>query len=190
MDAQPVSVDARQLRQALSGEAGVNQLLSLEVGNAKHLSLARVIQRHPVRHTVLHVDFQVVRRDEVLSAEVPIVTVGEPKAVEQERGVIELPLQSLTVLATPSNIPNEITVDLADLQIGDTVRVGDLKLPSGVTTEVDPEEPVVIAAVSAVAVEAEELAEEEAAEAAAGAVGGEEGGTEGRASEGAPAEEG
>jgi large subunit ribosomal protein L25 len=187
MDALSVSVDARQLRQALSGESGVHQLLSLEVGPTKHLSLARVIQRHPVRNTVIHVDFQVVRRDEIISAEVSIVLVGESKSVEQGRGVIEQPLQSLTVHATPSNIPNEIVLDLADLEIGDTVRVGGLKLPTGVTTEVDSDEPVVIAAVSAVAAEAEELAEEEAAEAEAGG----EGGSEGGASEdGATAEEG
>ena len=81
-----VSVDGRDLRHALSGEAGLNQLLSLQVGSDTHLALARAIQRHPVRHTVLHVDFQIVRRDEVISAEVPIVLVGEARAVEQEKG--------------------------------------------------------------------------------------------------------
>ena len=189
MDAVSVSVDARELRQALSGDSGVHQLLSLEVGPSRHLTLARVIQRHPVRNTVIHVDFQVVRRDEIISAEVSIVLIGESKSVEQERGVIEQPLQSLTVHATPSNIPNEIVVDLADLEIGDTVRVGDLKLPTGVTTEVEGDEPVVIAAVSAVAAEAEELEAEE--EAAAEAEAAEEGGSESGASEdGATAEEG
>src|ERR1700760_3994671 len=56
-----VSVDGRDLRHALSGEAGLNQLLSLKVGSDTHLALARAVQRHPVRHTVLHVDFQIVR---------------------------------------------------------------------------------------------------------------------------------
>jgi large subunit ribosomal protein L25 len=72
-----VSVDGRELRQALSGEAGLNQLLNLQIDGASQLALARAIQRHPVRHTVLHVDFQVVRRDEVISAEVPILLQGE-----------------------------------------------------------------------------------------------------------------
>jgi len=191
MDSVSVSVDARQLRQALSGDSGVNQLLSLEIGSAKHLTLARVIQRHPVRNTVVHIDFQVVRRDEVLSADVSIVLVGESKSVDQERGVIEQPLQALTINALPANIPTEITVDLTDLEIGDTVRVGDLKLPTGVTTDVESDEPVVVAAVSAVAVEAEELAEEEAAEAlAAEGESGSEDGTPGGATGGnAPAEE-
>ena len=186
VEALPVSVDARELRQALSGDAGVNQLLDLQVGSTRHLTLARVIQRHPVRNTVVHLDFQVVRRDEVISADVSIVLTGESKAVEQERGMIEQPLQSLTVHAIPSNIPIEITIDLTDMVIGDAVRVSDLKLPEGVSTDVDPEEMVVIATVSAVAQEAEELAEEEAAAAAEGEAGEGEGGTSGDA----PAEEG
>src|ERR1700759_5270608 len=87
MAGESVSVDGRELRHALSGEAGVNQLLSLKVGSETHLALARALQRHPVRHTVLHVDFQVVSRDEIISAEVPVVLVGEAKAVELEQGL-------------------------------------------------------------------------------------------------------
>ena len=157
-----VSVDGRELRTALSGEAGVNQLLDLKVGDTSHLALARVLQRHPVRNTVVHVDFQIVSRTEILSAEVSITLVGEAKEVELERGVLEQPLLSLTVHARPGDIPNAIEIDVTELTIGQTVRVGELKLPRGVTTDVDPEEPVVVAAASVVAAEVEELEAEEA----------------------------
>jgi large subunit ribosomal protein L25 len=76
-----VSVDARELRVALSGDAGTNVLVDLDVAGTRHLTMARVIQRHPVRNTVIHVDFQVVNRTEVISAEVPVTLVGEAKAV-------------------------------------------------------------------------------------------------------------
>jgi len=165
MEAVPVSVDAREFRQALSGPAGLNQLLSLKVDGTSHLTLARVLQRHPVRNTVIHIDFQVVSRDEIVSAEVPILLTGEAKAVGSA-GVIEQPLNQLTVHAQPSNIPGDITVDISELTIGSTIRVSDLVLPSGVTTDVDPDEPVVIAEASRVA---EEVAEVEAAEAEAAA---------------------
>lgn len=165
MDAIPVSVDAREFRHALSGPAGLNQLLSLNVDGRTHLTLARVLQRHPVRNTVIHVDFQVVRRDEIVSADVPIVLTGEAKALGSA-GVIEHPLNQLTVNAQPNNIPDEITVDVSELTIGSTIRVGDLVLPAGVSTDVDPEEPVVIAEASAVAAEVAEIEEAEAAEAA------------------------
>jgi large subunit ribosomal protein L25 len=162
IDALAVSVDARDFRHALSGEAGLNQLLSLEVEGRSHLTLARVLQRHPVRNTVVHVDFQVVRRDEIVAADVPVVLVGEAKAVEADRGIIEQPLTSLTVNANPGNIPNELPYDISDLQVGVTIRVGDLTLPAGVTTDVDPDEPVIIAATSTLEEEVAEIEEAEA----------------------------
>jgi large subunit ribosomal protein L25 len=174
-----VSVDGRDLRHALSGESGLNQLLSLKVGSETHLALARALQRHPVRHTVVHVDFQIVRRDEVIAADVPIVLIGEAKRVEQEKGLVEQQLTALAVNATPARIPPHLEVDISDLAVGDSIRVGDIRLPSGVTTDANPDEPVVLATLSraALELEAEEAAAAEAAseEAGGAAVAGEAG---------------
>lgn len=181
-DPLPVSVDARDLRHALTTEAGLNQLLELIVDGQRHLTLARELQRHPVRNTVTHVDFLIVRRDEVISADVPITLVGEAKEVEVERGVLNHALTAITVHAVPTAIPNTFEVDISEMAIGDTIRVGDVRMPTGVTTDLDPEEAIVVAAPSAVAAE---VAEEEAAaewEAAVAAEGAE------AAGEGAPAE--
>jgi large subunit ribosomal protein L25 len=163
----PVTVDGRQLRAALTTDAGLNALLAVDVAGETHLTLAREIQRHPVRNTVIHVDFQIVRRDEVVSAEVPITLVGEAHNVAVNDGVVEHQLFSLTVQATPGRIPNIIEVDISRMAIGDAIRVGDLSLPEGVTTEVDPEDTVVVAQGSAVAAEMEAIEEAEEAEAAA-----------------------
>jgi large subunit ribosomal protein L25 len=166
----PVSVDGRSLRTALSGEAGLNALLSVRVDGQTHLTMAKDIQRHPVRNTVLHLDLQVVRRDEVVTAEVPINLVGDPLQVTRNQGVVEHTLTSLTIHSEPGRIPTSIDVDVSELTIGETIRVGDLQLPSGVTTDLDPEEAVVIAQGSAVSAEvaAEEAEAAEAAEEAAG----------------------
>jgi large subunit ribosomal protein L25 len=164
-----VSVNARDLRHVLSAH-GLNQVLSLEVGGTKHLVLARQLQRHPVRHTVAHVDFQVVRRDEVVHASVAIVLQGSTTLVTREGGLVEQTMTSLAVRATPEHIPTEITVDVSEMTVGDVIRVGDLRLPPDVITEVSPEEVVVLAAASRVAAEVAE-AEEAAAEAAAGETG-------------------
>jgi large subunit ribosomal protein L25 len=162
----PISVPGRDLRAALTTEAGLNALLSVEVDGQAHLTLAREVQRHPVRRTVIHVDFQIVRRDEVVSADVPVAIVGEAQAVGAGGGVVEQPVTNLAIRATPATIPASIEVDIAALSIGDTIRVGDLTLPDGVTTEVDPDEPVVIAR-AGVAVEEAAPAEEAEGEAAA-----------------------
>ena len=76
-----MAVGARELRVALNGEAGANQLLSLDTSTGTFLTLARDLQRHPVAQTVTHVDFVIVRRDEVISADVPITLVGEATQV-------------------------------------------------------------------------------------------------------------
>jgi large subunit ribosomal protein L25 len=157
-DPLPISVDARSLRAALTTDAGMNALLALQVGDETHLTLAREIQRHPVRSTVTHVDFLIVRRDEIVGAEVPINLTGEAREVAQNDGLIEQLVNSLAVRATPANIPSHIEVDISEMQIGDVIRVGDITLPPGVTTDLDPDEGVVMAARSAVdLVEAEEV---------------------------------
>jgi large subunit ribosomal protein L25 len=182
IDPQSLVVEARALRGALNQESGLNTLLSLEVGSARHLAMARQLQRDPVRGTVAHVDFVVVRRDEVVSVEVPVLLAGDADEVTKHDGLVEQQLFSLLVHSTPGNIPPHLDVDVSTLHVGDVVRVGDLKLPSGVSTEVDPEEPVVLATASTVAAEmaAEEAAAEEAAAEAAPEAGkaGAEGGAE------------
>ena len=135
----------------------------------------------------MHVDFVIVRRDEVISADVNISLVGEAVLVHHEDGVVDQSMFSISVRTTPGRIPPSIDVDVSELAIGDTIRVGDLKLPDGVTTEVDPEEAVVIGQppqvtaadlvteAEAEAAEAAEAAAEEGGEGAEGAAEGEGG---------------
>jgi large subunit ribosomal protein L25 len=181
-----VSVDWRELRAALTTDAGSNALINLEVGSDKHLAVVRDMQRHPIRHDVTHIDFQVVSRDEVISMDVPIVLSGENETIEKTDGAtIEQQLHTLTIKSKPGSIPNELTVDISGLEVGSTIRVGDLSLPSGVETDVDPEETVV----SVMIVQVDIPEPTEAVEGEEGAEG-EEGG-EGEAAEGedAPAAE-
>jgi large subunit ribosomal protein L25 len=161
-----VSINRRDLRAALHTDAGHNAVINLEVGSDTHLTIVKDMQRHPVRNEVIHVDFLVVNRNEIVTVDAPIVLVGESKAVHDANGTIDQQLFTLSVNSTPGNIPNELTVDVSGLGIGDSIRVGDLQLPSGVTTDVDPDEAVVVAQVTRATIEGEELAE--AAEAAEG----------------------
>ncbi|MDP8993128.1 MAG: 50S ribosomal protein L25 [Actinomycetota bacterium] len=162
----PVAVEGKALRSALTTEAGLNALLDLQVDGTSHLTVARDVQRDPVRGTVLHVDFQVVRRDEVISADVPVNLVGEAEELQRADGVVDHQLFMLTVNATPGRIPNVIEVDVSGLAVGDTIRVGDVRLPEGVRTDVDPEVPIVVGQPPQVS-EEDLLTEAEAAEAAA-----------------------
>jgi large subunit ribosomal protein L25 len=174
--ADPVSltVDWRELRSALTTDKGLNALLTLKVGSKKTKALVKDLQRHPVRRDVLHVDFLSVDVDVVISTDVPIVLEGEPILVIREQGVVDQVMNAIVIQAKPDDIPGHLSVDVSELEIGHTITVADLELPPGVATEVDPEETVVTAQLTSLA-----LAEEEEGE-------GEEGeeGAEGEAAEG------
>ncbi|MBW3611685.1 MAG: 50S ribosomal protein L25 [Actinobacteria bacterium] len=169
IDPLSVAVERRDLRLALTTDAGMNALIDLEVNGAQHLTIVRDVQRDPVRNRVTHVDFILVSRDEVMTVDVPVVVTGASEAVRRDDGTVDQVMFNLTVSATPGNIPNEFSVDISSMVIGDTIRVDDLDLPAGVTTEVDPEEPVAIAQITRATIEAEELDAEAEAEAEADA---------------------
>jgi large subunit ribosomal protein L25 len=138
-----VAVAGRDLRTALSGEAGTNALLSLRAGGKTYLTIARELQRHPVKGTVVHVDFQIVRRDEVIGADVPITLSGDAVQVHHGDGLVDQQLFALPVRAKPADIPTSFEVDISGLTIGGVIRVGDLTLPKDVSVDLDDEAPIV-----------------------------------------------
>lgn len=174
LDQDPVSVSViwPELRQALTTEAGVNVVLQLEVDGERHMSILKDIQRHPVRRDVVHVDFLRIDPNKKVTVDVSIVMTGEALEVTQGNGMVDQNLFSLTVDASPTSIPNELEVDISALTIGDSIRVADIALPDGVTTDVDPEETVASGMITRSTMES--MAAEEAA-AAADAAEGEEG---------------
>jgi large subunit ribosomal protein L25 len=164
---QHLSVDARQFGQALRTDAGVNVLISLEVGRNQHLALAKEIQRHPVKGYLIHVDFIQVRRGEKVHVQVPVHLVGEAPGA-REGGILDQDLYQLNVEAEVTAVPEAVDADVSGLGIGDVLRVADLKAPDGAVILDDPEASVV--SVVAPTVEAEPEAEEaEEGEAAEGA---------------------
>ncbi|MEY2399314.1 MAG: large subunit ribosomal protein [Actinomycetota bacterium] len=167
-----VAVDGRELRTALSGEAGLNALLDLNVGGTSHTALAKQLQRHPTKGTVIHVDFQIVDRNQAVTVDVPIEMVGEAVKVAQAGGQVAADIATITVNATAATIPQVIEVDISELEMGHVIRVADLVLPDGVTTDTDPETPVVTGlAPRTSSAEGVEDGSEEAAEGAAGGEG-------------------
>src|SRR5438477_10242824 len=103
-DPMSLAVDGRELRNALTGDAGLNALITLQVDSESHLAMARHLQRHPVKGSVDHVDFVIVRRDEIVSADIPIQLVGEPTALHNEDGIVDQQLFTLPIKAKPLDI--------------------------------------------------------------------------------------
>jgi large subunit ribosomal protein L25 len=167
-DPEPVLVPGRDLQHILSGPTGANTLINLERDGRRELVLARQIQRHPVRHSLLHVDLIRVSRDVAVAAEVPIHLVGEAAGV-RDGGILEQTVFTLSIEAKPGELPAAIQVDVSALGIGDHLSVGEIALPRGVVTTQDAEELVVhVVQPRGLAlpeeIEAAEAAEAEAAE--------------------------
>ena len=140
MDPAPLAVDGRQMGQVLHTKAGANVLVNLEIeGGRRYLTMVREVQRHPVRGTLLHVDFVNTARDVKTHAEVPIAVVGESRGV-REGGVLEHHMWALRVEALPTDIPPVMEVDISNLAIGDHLRVGDVTPPPGIELLDNPEE--------------------------------------------------
>lgn len=138
-----VTVDRRDLRLALSGPAGSNTVLDLQVDGTSYPAVIKEMQRHPIRRTVNHIDFFQVNMNEEITVSVSIRLEGEAKAVQAEGGLVDPAVDSIDVLTTPNNMPNEFVIDITDLKPGDVIRLADLPLPAGVTATGDPEMPVV-----------------------------------------------
>jgi large subunit ribosomal protein L25 len=132
-----VAVPVRDLQHILSGPGGINTLINLDLSGRSELVLARQVVRHPVRHTLVHLDFIRVRRDQAVAAEVPIHLVGESLGAK-EGGLLEQDTFTLSIEAKPGDLPNAIEADVSRLNIGDQLTVADLALPSGVVTTQDP----------------------------------------------------
>jgi large subunit ribosomal protein L25 len=158
LDQEPVAVSVvwLELRRALNTEAGLNALITLDVDGHQDLTIVKALQRDPVRRSVEHVDFLRIDRNASITVEVPIVLNGEAKELEINQGIVEQLLHTLTIDARPGFIPTQLDADISALDIGKAVRVGDLVLPEGVTTEVDPDEQVAIGSATRAAVAGED----------------------------------
>lgn len=133
MDPISISVPRRDLRKALSGSAAMNTILDLDVDGTVYPAIVKDMQRDPVRRTVRHVDFIQIDLSAEITVSVPVHLTGHAKAVSDEGGLVDLNRNELEISTTPRNIPDEIVVDVTDMDMDSTITIGDLTLPDGVT---------------------------------------------------------
>ncbi len=163
-DNETISVDAHDLDLILHSPSGSNTVITLKIdGGRDQITLCRQIQRHPVKQSLVHVDFVRVDADVAVQAEVPLELVGEPESV-RNGGLLEQLHFSIPISARPGNIPQSIQHDITALKIGDQLHASDLAAPAGVEVLMGADE--LVAQISAPrGLTAEEEAED-AAEAA------------------------
>ena len=138
---QPLQVTARDIDALMSHASGENVLVELEIAGEKstRTALVQEVQHSPVSGDIRHVDFHAISMDETIQAEIPLEPVGVANGVKNFGGLLEQSLRALTIECLPRDLPDRITVDISALNIGDSIHVRDIRLPSGVTAKVQPD---------------------------------------------------
>lgn len=139
--------------------AGESTVITLEIEGGNQDVLIHDIARNPVTDAIIHVDFYAVDQNKPVSINVPIEFVGTAPAVKEFGGVFMKIAHEIGIEALPKDLPHGIEVDISGLvALEDQIKASDIKLPSGVTLTVDPEE--VIALVTAAKEETDEASTE------------------------------
>ncbi len=127
---------------------GLSQLIELQ-GLGKPMNvLIKEIQRHPLRRTILHVDFYRVQMDVKIQTDVPLRLEGESEAIKAGAVLIHH-MDAITVECLPGNIPEYLIADLSKLQtLDDVITVADLPIPEGVDVLAEPQAPVLSLTIS------------------------------------------
>ena len=143
VDTTAVHVSSRDLYTVLHTDAGLNAIIELDIdGGDTVLTVAREVQRHPVRGTIQHLDFIEVRMDTEIEAEVGVEYLGVPLGVREEGAIVETIQASVSISALPTAIPSSIEVSIEDLSLGDTLKISDLPVVEGVTYLADADSPL------------------------------------------------
>ncbi len=151
VDIEPLAVHVsnRDLYTVLNTDAGRNAIIEVNIGDTQVLTVAREIQRDPVRGDITHLDFIQVKMDTEIDAEVAIEFVGIPRGVKDDGGVVETLDASVMISALPNAIPQSIEVAIEHLSIHDTLKVSDLPEIDGVEYTADPDHPLLTVVVPA-----------------------------------------
>lgn len=137
-----ITVEDREFSRIMRAAGGDNVLISLEIADAKKKKrsvLIKEVQHDPVKHSIIHVDFNEISLTEKITVDVEVVAQGEPAGVKQDGGVLEHGLREIKIQCLPTDIPKHIDVDVAALKVGGSIHVSDLKLGDKLKILTDPE---------------------------------------------------
>jgi large subunit ribosomal protein L25 len=164
----PLTMDGRTFHGILHAHYGENVIFNVKIPGQRSMlkAIIREVQHNPVDGEILHVDFQHISMTEKITVKVPLLLIGSPEGVRNKGGILEHILHDLEIECLPGDIPEHIEVDVAALDVGDSIHVSDLSV-EGVkvlTEEARSIATVVPPTVIKAPVEEEAVLEEEAVE--------------------------
>ena len=151
---QSVSVAQEAFRDLMRAKGNAASLIDLDVDGKKFLSLIKEFQRHPITQKFLHIDIMEIDPNSPMTAAIPVRAIGEAHGVKTDGGTLAIVSQTINVRCLPKDLPEFIEIDVTELKVNESIHVGEVKAPKGITFPGDPKRVVIVCS---------EMAEEEAA---------------------------
>jgi large subunit ribosomal protein L25 len=135
---QPLSINTREVEKLLSTVSAASTVIELAFDGGTARTLIREIQRHPVRRSIVHIDFQELVAGEKITVNIPLRFVGTADGVRNSGGILEETMHQVHLRVDPAAIPDHIDVDVTPLTIGHSIHIRDLKGPDGASLLDEP----------------------------------------------------
>jgi large subunit ribosomal protein L25 len=168
-DEYPIQVDAKKFGDLLRHSASDNFLVDLQIEGAKEaskLALIQAVQHHPLNGQILHIDFNAVNENTEIHANVPLELTGVAPGVKAG-GIVDQQHHELEVHCLPANLPETLSIDIGELEMGAALHIREITFPEGVHPTLESD--VIVVLVSEPRVSADDVAADEAAAAASAA---------------------
>ncbi|UTW44203.1 50S ribosomal protein L25/general stress protein Ctc [bacterium SCSIO 12696] len=129
-----ISIPHKDISKALENEAFYSHVITLDIEGTEQPAILKDIQRHPAKPLVLHADFLRVNPKRTLTVNVPLHFINEDSCVgvKQEGGIIAHTMTELEISCLPADLPEYLEVDMAEVAVGQSLHISDIKLPKGV----------------------------------------------------------
>jgi len=162
-----LSVNKSDLEQVFKkggiGQVILNLVIQKNGETTTKPAMIKELQTHPLSRNFIHIDFYEIKMDQKITAKIPVVTTGMAKGVELG-GILQIIRRELEVECLPLEVPESIEIDISDLDIGDSIHVGEIRLEGEIEFLEDDNYTVVTVLSPKMEEEPEEEAEEEEAE--------------------------
>ncbi|MEH7248555.1 50S ribosomal protein L25/general stress protein Ctc [Neobacillus niacini] len=143
VESKPVYVSSADLTKTIR-LVGRNGVISLDVEGSKHDVVLSDYQEDSIKREIIHVDFLAIDKSSKITVTVRLVLTGDAAGV-RDGGVLQQPIHELSITSTPTEIPQQIEVDVSNLQVGETMKVSDILYQGSFT--INHEEDEVIASI-------------------------------------------
>ncbi len=160
-----IHIEEKELRRQLGTGHFFNSVVDVEIGGKKVRTLPKDVAFHPVSDRPLHVDFLRLGKDSKVHVNVPVLFINEEASPGLKKGgVLNIVKHDLDLVCDADKIPEDVTIDVTGLDIGDSIHISHVKLPAGAESGISDRDFTIATIVAPSALKSEEGDNEASAE--------------------------